>query len=80
MKYASTDGLRPLIEEKRRQERLEALGFVVVRWDTGDIVRRARHTVDRIHTALDRAWRARATGVPLRARIIRTSPGSLSAL
>jgi hypothetical protein len=79
VKYGSTDGLRPLIEEKRRQERLEALGFVVVRWDTGDILRRAQQTCERIHAALDRAWLARAAGVPTGGRIIRHPLGSLPA-
>src|SRR5262245_26474997 len=80
VKYGSTDGMRPLIEEKRRQERLEALGFVVVRWDTRDVVRRAQQTCDRILAALDRAWRARASGVPVRGRIVRLPFGSLPAL
>ncbi len=72
VKYADSDAnLRPLIAEKLRQERLEASGFIVVRWTAGDIVRRSRQTAWRIEAALDRAWAARAAGVPLYGRVIR---------
>ena len=43
-----------LLLEKRRQEALEALGFVVVRWDWRDVVRQPERTCARIRAALAR--------------------------
>lgn len=71
VKYATGDSA-VLLAEKRRQERLEYLGFVVVRWDTQDVIRHPWHTAHRIQAALDRAWQARTAGVPLLATCIPT--------
>jgi len=57
------DGRAPdaLLAEKRRQERLEELGFIVVRWGWDDAVRRPEATADRIRRAIARADRLRRT-------------------
>lgn len=73
VKYRDDDGLTTLIEEKRRQQRLEELGFLVVRWDTADIMRHSWRTAHRIQVALDAAWRARSRGVPVLGRAIRSA-------
>jgi len=51
------DGSNPaaLLDEKRRQEALEDLGLVVVRWGWDDVVRRPAVTAARIRRALARA-------------------------
>ena len=67
IKYTGDD-LSPLLAEKMRQERLEALGYTVVRWTAKDVLVRPHELAARIRTALDRAWRARAFGIPLRGR------------
>jgi very-short-patch-repair endonuclease len=43
-----------LLAEKRRQQRLEALGFAVIRWGFDDIVDRPAQTVARVRSALAR--------------------------
>jgi hypothetical protein len=48
------EGGPALRAEKKRQQRLEALGFVVVRWGFEDITRRPHDTVARIRDALTR--------------------------
>lgn len=52
VKYAEP---RALVEEKRRQERLEELGFTVVRWEYGDAAHRPRSLARRFDAAIDRA-------------------------
>lgn len=64
VKYEGEDP-SPLLAEKLRQERLEALGYTIVRWSAGDVLVRPYQLARRIQAAHDRAWRARAAGVPL---------------
>ena len=61
VKYASSAdaGVAALVAEKRRQERLEDTGRVVVRWGYEDILRRPEVTASRIHAAFARAARMR---------------------
>ena len=73
VKYAGGD-LAPLLAEKKRQERLESLGYTIVRWTTHDAVARPYELAARIEAALDRAWRARAAGIPLRGRAYPSAP------
>ena len=57
------DRLDALRAEKLRQERLEQLGLIVVRWGWKDIVDRPEHTVGRVRAALSRgAARGGASG------------------
>ncbi|HEU5033828.1 MAG TPA: DUF559 domain-containing protein, partial [Mycobacteriales bacterium] len=55
------DGSNPgsLLAEKRRQESLEEMGFIVVRWSWDDIVHRPELTAARIRRALARAEQLR---------------------
>ena len=50
-----------LRDEKLRQEEIEALGYIVVRWTWGDIWRRPEWVVARIRNAMDEAARRRRT-------------------
>jgi hypothetical protein len=50
LKYQRTEDL---VAEKRRQERLERLGFLVVRWMTDEILVRPAGVVYRVRTAID---------------------------
>jgi Protein of unknown function (DUF559) len=56
-KYADMDALRA---EKLRQERLEQLGFVVVRMTWAQVVREPGHTAARIRAAFERGRRLAA--------------------
>lgn len=51
MKYTDRD---VLVAEKRRQEALEDLGLIVVRWGWDDVTRRPRHLAARIEAAFER--------------------------
>jgi very-short-patch-repair endonuclease len=53
-----------LLEEKRRQESLESLGLIVVRWDWTDVTRRANLLRERIRSAFDRGDRRDRSGFP----------------
>jgi hypothetical protein len=55
VKYAAAAPSTTLLEEKRRQERLEDLGYVVVRWDHHDVTRARTATQQRILRAFARA-------------------------
>jgi hypothetical protein len=55
VKYAADVPPTTLLAEKRRQERLEDLGYVVVRWDHHDITRARTTTQQRILRAFARA-------------------------
>jgi hypothetical protein len=55
IKYTTTTRPDSLLAEKRRQEKLENLGYVVVRWDFDDLVRRPTQTRQRILRAFARA-------------------------
>lgn len=66
IKYA--DNPEALIAEKRRQERLERLGLVVVRWGWDDAVQRADSTCERIRRGL-RAGVERNAGRPFPYRV-----------
>jgi very-short-patch-repair endonuclease len=48
MKYQSGE---VLIQEKRREDRIRALGFIVVRWTWDDIIRHSQEVAAQI-------WRA----------------------
>jgi hypothetical protein len=51
MKYTARE---VLMAEKRRQEALEDLGLIVVRWGWDDVTRRPRHLAARIEAAFER--------------------------
>jgi hypothetical protein len=53
-----------LIAEKRRQEALEALGLIVVRWDWTDVTRRPRLLADRLNGAFERGRLRDRSGFP----------------
>jgi hypothetical protein len=61
MKY---DGRAALLDEKRRQERLEQLGLIVVRWDWADVTRRPNHLRERIESAFERGRLRDRSGFP----------------
>jgi hypothetical protein len=50
-----------LIAEKRREDRLRALGLEVVRWGTADILHRPHRVLADIHAAMRRTSLARVT-------------------
>jgi hypothetical protein len=52
-----------LRKEKLRQERLERLGFIVVRWDYNDIMRHPARTIARVREALARATERRTRAI-----------------
>jgi hypothetical protein len=53
-----------LVREKERQERLEDLGLVVVRWDWGYVTRSRLALKDRVEQAFDRGRRRDRSGFP----------------
>jgi very-short-patch-repair endonuclease len=58
LKYdGSPDALR---KEKLRQERLERLGFIVVRWTFDDLMNRPNEVVARVRDAIQRGLRKRS--------------------
>ncbi len=59
VKYAVDAAPTTLLAEKRRQERLENLGYVVVRWDHYDITQAGAETRQRILRAFARGDRLR---------------------
>jgi very-short-patch-repair endonuclease len=60
MKYdVNADEPNPLRAEKLRQEELEALGYVIVRWTWDDIWRRPEWVASRLRTAFREATRRR---------------------
>jgi very-short-patch-repair endonuclease len=61
IKYETRDDL---LEEKRRQEALEELGLVVVRWDWADVTRRPHLLRERIEAAFERGRRRDRSGLP----------------
>ena len=63
------DGGGALIAEKRRQERLEQAGFVVVRYEWDDAYRRPQQLADRVRAAFGRG---RPDLVDPRVRLVRT--------
>lgn len=63
-----------LIEEKRRQEALESLGLVVVRWTWNDVIHRPFALRARIRQAFDRAERLRRSGFVLEASLSPSPP------
>jgi hypothetical protein len=68
LKYDQKDVLR---EEKRRQERLEQLGLVVVRYDWDDAYRRQWHLAERVRAAFARG---RPDSLHPGVRLVRTQP------
>ena len=60
-KYAEREILRA---EKERQERLEQLGLVVVRWNWTDVTQRPLALKQRVNRAFERADSLRRSGVP----------------
>ena len=58
-------------EEKIRQERLERLGLVVVRWGWADAVHQPERLRDRVLAGFDRAAQLRRSGFPPRWRVLR---------
>jgi very-short-patch-repair endonuclease len=62
LKYRCDDPARVIREEKDRQARLEALGFVVVRWDWSHLVGDPPELVVRLARALARAETHRWSG------------------
>lgn len=61
---AKYDSRAVLLEEKRRQESLEALGLVVVRWDWSDVTQRRQLLSQRINWAFERGRRRDRSGFP----------------
>jgi very-short-patch-repair endonuclease len=61
---AKYDTRAVLFEEKRRQERLEELGLVVVRWDWTDVTRRQLLLRERITRACERGQARDRSGSP----------------
>lgn len=61
---AKYDSRAVLLDEKRRQESLEALGLVVVRWDWGDVARVPHLLRERINWAFERGRRRDQSGLP----------------
>ena len=57
LKYDGERNGFALRDEKIRQERLERMGFTVVRWGWDDITRRPSQTVERIRAAMARGRR-----------------------
>lgn len=66
------DSRTALLEEKRRQERMEALGLVVVRWDWNEVTRYPHLLRDRIKSAFERGHHRDQSGFP-RAWSVRTA-------
>jgi hypothetical protein len=58
------DSRTALVEEKRRQERLEALGLIVVRWDWNEVTRYPHLLRDRIKSAFERGNNRDRSGFP----------------
>lgn len=58
------DSRAVLNDEKRRQEGLEQLGLVVIRWGWEDITKRPRQVEVRLQQGLDRAKALRRSGSP----------------
>ncbi|MEP7020976.1 MAG: type IV toxin-antitoxin system AbiEi family antitoxin domain-containing protein [Pseudonocardiales bacterium] len=61
---AKYDSRAVLLDEKRRQESLEALGLVVIRWDWSDVTRRPHLLRQRISWAFERGQRRDRSGLP----------------
>ena len=61
LKYGNDDQGLALRNEKLRQEEIEAMGFVVVRWTWDDIWRRPDWVAARIRNAFGEAARRRRT-------------------
>ena len=59
LKYADNEGLT-LRNEKLRQEEIEAMGYIVVRWTWDDIWRRPEWVAMRIRNAMARQSRRTA--------------------
>ena len=55
VKYDIDAAPTTLLAEKRRQERLEDLGYIVVRWDHADLTHHAAATKQRILRAFSRS-------------------------
>lgn len=53
-----------LIREKQRQEALEELGLIVVRWGWDDVVHRRQALAGRLHSAFERGRRRDRSGFP----------------
>jgi very-short-patch-repair endonuclease len=61
LKYDDRDAI---YQEKRRQERLEDLGLVVIRWGWTDVVRRPEGLAERIRVAHERGQSRNRAGFP----------------
>jgi len=58
------ESLAVLLAEKRRQEQLESLGLIVVRWGWSDVRQRPRDLIRRIEAALERGRHRSRSGFP----------------